>query len=338
MVDVSHLNEAGFWDVAELTQAPIVATHSNAHALCASSRNLTDRQIDAIGESGGVVGINFATMFLREDGRPGTDVAARGDRQAHRLRRVADRRRACRVRVGLRGSRGARTSSAASAGLPRLVDALRAAGHDDASLELITHGNWLRVLGETWRPWGRYFRLAGFDPRATLVDAAERFAEPGLAVDLGAGTGRDTAELIRRGWRVLAIDREAEAIGRLHELVGADGGRLETITARYEQVDWPACDLLNASFALPFCSPSEFPRVWSRIVDSIVPGGRFAGQLFGNRDAWARHGDRRPDAGGGRRAARAVRGRAARGVRGRGVDGDRQDKQWHLFHVVARKR
>ncbi len=74
MVDVSHLNEAGFWNVAELTQAPIVATHSNAHALCASSRNLTDSQIDAIGESGGVVGINFATMFLREDGLPGTDV------------------------------------------------------------------------------------------------------------------------------------------------------------------------------------------------------------------------------------------------------------------------
>ena len=69
-----------------------------------------------------------------------------------------------------------------AAGLPRLVEALRSAGHDDDSLALITHRNWLRVLGETWHPWGRYFRLAGFEPRETLVDAADRFAEPGFAV------------------------------------------------------------------------------------------------------------------------------------------------------------
>src|SRR5690606_27946292 len=55
LIDLSHLNEAGFWDVARLSDAPLVATHSNAHALCAASRNLTDRQLDAIRESGGVV-------------------------------------------------------------------------------------------------------------------------------------------------------------------------------------------------------------------------------------------------------------------------------------------
>ena len=107
MVDVSHLNEAGFCDVARLTQAPIVATHSNVHALCASSRNLTDSQLDAIGESGGVVGINFATTVPAR-GRPRRDrCAARADRAAHRLHRVEDRRRARRVRVGLRGRRDA---------------------------------------------------------------------------------------------------------------------------------------------------------------------------------------------------------------------------------------
>ena len=55
LVDVSHLNEAGFWDVVRTSDAPIVATHSNAHALCASSRNLTDEQLDAVARSGGVV-------------------------------------------------------------------------------------------------------------------------------------------------------------------------------------------------------------------------------------------------------------------------------------------
>jgi len=224
------------------------------------------------------------------------------------------------------------------AGLPRLVEALRAAGHDDESLALIAQGNWLRVLGDTWHPWARYFRVAGLDPRETLVAAADGFAEPGFAVDLGAGTGRDTLELLRRGWRVLAIDGAAEAIGRLVELAGAERSRLETIVGRYEQVEWPACDLVNASFALPFCPPERFGEVWGRIVGSLQPGGRFAGQLFGDRDEWAGSGI-------------VVQGRAE-------VEGllepfvvERLDelesdgptavgklKHWHVFHIVARKR
>ena len=48
LVDLSHLNSAGFWDVAKLSDAPLVATHSNVHALCAASRNLLDPQLDAI--------------------------------------------------------------------------------------------------------------------------------------------------------------------------------------------------------------------------------------------------------------------------------------------------
>src|SRR5258705_6482804 len=68
LVDLSHLNEAGFWDVQRISDAPLVATHSNAHALSAASRNLTDEQLAAIRDSGGVVGVNFAVGFLREDG------------------------------------------------------------------------------------------------------------------------------------------------------------------------------------------------------------------------------------------------------------------------------
>ncbi|MGC9334396.1 MAG: dipeptidase, partial [Anaerolineae bacterium] len=73
LVDVSHLNEQGFWDVAAITSAPIVATHSNVHALCPVTRNLTDRQLDAIRESDGMVGVNFAVSFLREDGQNNAD-------------------------------------------------------------------------------------------------------------------------------------------------------------------------------------------------------------------------------------------------------------------------
>src|SRR3954470_3069689 len=88
-VDVSHLNEAGFWDVARIEAAPLIASHSGAHALCAASRNLTDRQLDAIGASEGLVGIVFAVPFLRADGRDDSDTPL-ADVVAH-VRHVADR-------------------------------------------------------------------------------------------------------------------------------------------------------------------------------------------------------------------------------------------------------
>jgi membrane dipeptidase len=149
LLDLSHLNEAGFWDVVELSEAPIVASHSNAHALCPSTRNLTDRQLDAIGESGGVVGINFAPMFLREDGGTGTDVPL--EVIVRHVDYVASRIGVEHVAFGsdFEGAEMPDTLGGA-AGLPALVDALRSAGHDDASLDLITHGNWLRVIGDTW--------------------------------------------------------------------------------------------------------------------------------------------------------------------------------------------
>ena len=68
LVDLSHLNEAGFWDVARVSGKPLVATHSNAHAVTASTRNLTDKQLATIAESGGLVGVNFGCQFLRQDG------------------------------------------------------------------------------------------------------------------------------------------------------------------------------------------------------------------------------------------------------------------------------
>ncbi len=85
LVDVSHLNEKGFWDVARLTDAPLVATHSNAQTLSPSARNLTDKQIDAIGESGGIIGINFHVSFLREDGRRNPDTPLDSHRPARGL-------------------------------------------------------------------------------------------------------------------------------------------------------------------------------------------------------------------------------------------------------------
>lgn len=68
LIDVSHLNEAGFWHVLELSKDPIAATHSCAKALCSHPRNLTDQQLRALAEHKGVVGVNFYPNFLRETG------------------------------------------------------------------------------------------------------------------------------------------------------------------------------------------------------------------------------------------------------------------------------
>jgi membrane dipeptidase len=335
LVDLSHLNEAGFWDVASLALAPLVATHSNAHALCTSSRNLTDAQLDAIGASGGVVGVNFAVNFLRADGA--SDPSTPIDEIVRHVDYIADRIGADHVAFGS-DFEGATVPDGlgGAAGFSKLVELL-GQRYGEQEIANITHGNWLRVLDATWRPWGRYFAAAGDDPRPTLVDAAARFSAPGLAVDLGCGTGRDTAELLRRGWRVVAIDRESEALERLHALVGPDSAQLETREERFDDAPWPACDLVNASFALPFVSTDAFPDVWRRIVDSLRPGGRFCGQLFGDRDDWASsgvvvHTRAELDA---LLAPFEVERLDVIDDEGTTVVGTR--KHWHLYHVVARK-
>ena len=71
--DVSHLNEAGFWDIAEKAELPPIATHSNLKKLCGHCRNLTDAQVKAIIEKGGFIGINFYSWFLKDDGEPTLD-------------------------------------------------------------------------------------------------------------------------------------------------------------------------------------------------------------------------------------------------------------------------
>jgi membrane dipeptidase len=149
IVDTSHLNEAGFWDVARLSTAPLVATHSNAHSLCPASRNLIDAQLDAIGESGGVVGVNFAVTFLREDGSqiPDTPLEAIVRHVAY----ISDRIGVDHVAFGSDFD-GAVVAEelGGTAGVPKLVGVLRAAGFDDDDVERITHRNWLRVLGDSW--------------------------------------------------------------------------------------------------------------------------------------------------------------------------------------------
>jgi membrane dipeptidase len=149
LIDLSHLNAAGMADVAALSDAPLVATHSNAHAVTPSTRNLTDRQLAMIRDSGGLVGLNFATVFLRPDGR--RDPATGWDpllRHLDHLIAVLGE-----DHVGFGSDFDGATVPAPLGdvrGLPRMLAALRAHGYDDALLAKLAHRNWIAVLRRTW--------------------------------------------------------------------------------------------------------------------------------------------------------------------------------------------
>lgn len=149
LVDLSHMNEAGFRDVASLSDAPLVATHSAAWALSNSPRNLTDAQLDTIGASGGIVGVNFHKGFLRADGDPDPETSL--TEIVRHARYIADRIGVEHVALGSDFD-GAKMPEDLGdvTGLPRLVEALGEAGFDDSDLRAIAHGNWVRVLEETW--------------------------------------------------------------------------------------------------------------------------------------------------------------------------------------------
>ena len=149
LIDLSHLNEKGFWDVAGLSNAPLVATHSNAHALSPHSRNLTDPQLQAIGKSGGMVGVNYAVSFLRQDGSHNADTPLEliVDHAEHMMKHAGE------DNVGL-GSDfdGARIPKklGTAAGLPALVEVMRERQYGNALIEKLCYRNWLRVLERTW--------------------------------------------------------------------------------------------------------------------------------------------------------------------------------------------
>jgi len=148
MIDLSHMNQKGFFDVAETSNAPLVATHSNVHAISPTPRNLTADQLAAIRQTDGMVGLNFATGFLREDGRfiADTDIEWMVRHLDAMIEAVGE------TRVGL-GSDfdGAMIPNAigSAAGLPVLFDALRKHGYGEELLERIAWRNWLSLLQRT---------------------------------------------------------------------------------------------------------------------------------------------------------------------------------------------
>ncbi len=192
--------------------------------------------------------------------------------------------------------------------------------------------------------WAAYYeKLRERPPRRTLITALDRFgpgAAGSLAIDLGCGDGRDVIEMLHRGWRVVAIDNEPEALKQLEARPLPPGHDLTPIQARFEEVPLPiGLSLVNSSFAMPLCEPAAFQSLWQRIREALPEGGRFSGQWYGPRDSWVG----RPGMTFVSRdeamtmldglALEMFEEEEADGVTPRG-----NAKHWHIFHVVARRR
>jgi membrane dipeptidase len=150
LVDVSHLNEAGFWDLARMELGPIVATHSGAHSLCSASRNLTDAQLDAIGGSRGLVGVVFGCPFLRADFADDEDTPL--ELIAVHARHIADRIGVEHLALGSDYDGVTIPAQLGDvAGTPRVLDALSGAGFSADEIAAIAWDNWRRVLAAWWR-------------------------------------------------------------------------------------------------------------------------------------------------------------------------------------------
>jgi tellurite methyltransferase len=202
-------------------------------------------------------------------------------------------------------------------------------------------------LAGRWDSFLRNTRTAA--AHGTLRQALEGFARegaaPSVAFDLGCGAGRDSLEMLRRGWRVVAVDYYSAGLEMLQAAATGLGkevaGRLECRCERMEAVHLPpgGVRLVNASLALPFCAAEHLAEVWSSIARGLPAGGRFAGHFFGPEGTFVKEG-----------LCIALTRDGVQGcladfdvevleeIRDDAPDGGGKTRHWHVFDVVGRKK
>lgn len=179
----------------------------------------------------------------------------------------------------------------------------------------------------------------GAPPHLTLLNALEHWQQPpGRALDLGCGMGRDTLELLRQNWQVCAIDQRQAALDGLSAQVSPlHANNLQLLCADFSQCSLAQVELINASFAIPFCPKAAFASFWQRLEQALVSRGLFAGHFFGIHDDWQEQDLILHEAHSLERlfsdwqllqfAEQRWDGKTAMG----------HSKHWHLFSVVARR-
>jgi tellurite methyltransferase len=202
-----------------------------------------------------------------------------------------------------------------------------------------------KKAGPSPRRWAAYYRCtAARPPRELLLRALDHIDWEGksrrrrTAIDLGFGAGTDTLELLQRAWLVLAIDGQKDAVEVLARRAPA---RLQpfltSLIAPMEGLELPPADLIYASYSLPFCSPEKFPALWASIRRALRPGGHFAGQLFGDGDAWC--GQRAMSFHNMREVRSLIRGYKVELLRETVEEGQSFDgpKHWHFYDLILEK-
>jgi SAM-dependent methyltransferase len=196
------------------------------------------------------------------------------------------------------------------------------------------------------RNWNAYYQvISGRPPRKTLLKALSLLElekstnKVPFAIDLGCGEGRDTVELLRRGYNVLAVDAEPKAIERLLNRSDIDKTSLQTQVIQFERLQFPAeIDLINASFSLPFCQASDFPNLWQKIIAALRSGGLFSGHLFGDRDSWTIYPNftfyTRSQV---EELLSSLSIKMLEEEEELGQTPLGEERNWHIFHIVARK-
>ena len=192
--------------------------------------------------------------------------------------------------------------------------------------------------------WTEYYKVvAARPPRDLFRQTIPRFPEADntarLAVDLGCGAGNETIAFLDLGWRVLAIDQQAEALDHVRASTKpAQRSRLESRVASLKDVALPPADFIWASASLPFVAPEDFAIVWDRIVTALKPDGRFAGDFFGPRHAWATRRDMNfHDADQVRALCRDLLVEYFIEEEGEKITATRGPQHWHAYSIVARK-
>ena len=188
--------------------------------------------------------------------------------------------------------------------------------------------------------WSRYFAITVDKPAHPLFDLLDEYLpeEPGArAIDLGCGPGRGTLRLLARGLTVTAVDLEAEALQMVRERV-PDEAPLTLVEGSLDEVPLDRYEVAVGCFSVFFLPPERFDAFWPRLVESIEPGGIWAGEFLGVHDDWAARGytvHRRADVDALLRDFEVIH-LAEEEFDGATATGT--PKHWHLFHTIARRR